>query len=73
MVGELGRPEEVVAAGDGVHGADGDLHADQHHPLPRHRDAPVVRAVVDHEQLKRSEERKRKEDAIMHIHRKEKE
>ena len=51
MVGELGGPEEVVAAGDGVDGADEHLSADLHHPLPRHRDPPVVGAVVDHEQL----------------------
>ncbi len=51
MVGPLGRPQEVVGPGDGVHGADGHLDADLGHPLPGHGDAPVVRAVVDHEQL----------------------
>ena len=51
VVGQLGRPQEVVPAGDGVHGADEDLDANLHDPLPRHGDAPVVGAVVDHEQL----------------------
>lgn len=52
FVRQLGLPLEVVLARDRVDRADHQLHRDRGDPLPRHCDSPVVRAVVDHEQLK---------------------
>lgn len=49
LVHELGRPEEVVLAGDRVDRADRQLDGDLEIALPGHGDAPVVRAVIDHE------------------------
>lgn len=51
LVGQFGLPLEVILARDRVDRADHQLHRDGGDPLPRHRDSPVVRAVVDHEQL----------------------
>jgi len=51
LVRQLGRPQEVVFARDWVDRADRQLHRDLRDPLPGHRDPPVVRAVIDHEQL----------------------
>ena len=48
------RPGEVERSGDRVDGADGQLDAQLDRPLGRHRDAPVVDAVVDGEQLQTS-------------------
>lgn len=56
MIRELCGPQEVVPAGHGVDGADQHLDADLHHPLPGHGDAPVVRAIINHEQLKTKSE-----------------
>lgn len=55
LVGQFGLPLEVVLARYRVDGADHQLHRDGGNPLPRHRDPPVVRAVVDHEQLPTNE------------------
>ena len=52
VVGQLGGPEEVEPAGDGVDGTDEELHAYLHHPLPRHGYPPVISTIIDHEQLK---------------------
>ncbi len=49
MIGQFGRPKEVVLARDRMHGADEQLEADLAHPLPRHGDPPIVRAVVNQE------------------------
>lgn len=51
LVCQLGRPQEVVLAWNRVNRADRQLHRDLRDPLPGHRDPPVVRAVIDHEQL----------------------
>jgi hypothetical protein len=63
LVRQLGGPQEVVLAWDRVDRADQQLHRDLRDPLPGHRDPPVVRAVIDHEQLspnkKKSEDNKR--------------
>lgn len=49
VVGQLGRPQKVMFTRNGVDSADEQLKADLAHPLPRHGDAPIVRAVVDQE------------------------
>jgi len=51
LVGQLGFPLEVIFAGNRMDRADHQLHRDGGNPLPRHRDPPVVRAIVNHEQL----------------------
>ena len=82
VVAELGGPQEVEPARDGVHGTHQQLHSCRplhfrsghqvlviapttfksfafsravntylHHPLPGHRYPPVVRTVVNHEEL----------------------
>lgn len=51
FVRQLGRPQEVVLARNRVDRADHQLQRDLRDPLPGHRDPPVVRAVIDHEQL----------------------
>lgn len=57
LVGQLGGPQEVVLARYGVHGTDDQLHGDLRDPLPSHGDSPVVRAIVDHEQLQQAEQK----------------
>lgn len=51
FVRQLGRPQEVVLARNRVDRANHQLQRDLRDPLPGHRDPPVVRAVIDHEQL----------------------
>lgn len=51
MVRELGDPQEVELAGRGVDGTDGHLQQDVGDAAPGHGDAPVIGAVVDHEEL----------------------
>lgn len=52
LVGQLRFPLEVILARDRVDRADHQFHRDGGDPLPRHRDPPVVGAIVDHEQLR---------------------
>ena len=49
LVSELRRPEEVVLARYRMDRAYRQLQYYLRHALPRHRDTPVVRAVIDHE------------------------
>lgn len=49
VIGQLGRPQKVVLAWDGMNGADDQFETDLAHPLPRHGDPPIVRAVVNQE------------------------
>lgn len=51
LVRQFRSPQEVVLARDRVERADQQLPRDLHDTLPGHRDPPVVRAVIDHEQL----------------------
>lgn len=54
LVGQLRSPQEIILARNRVHGTNTQLQADLTNPLPRHGDSPVVRAVVDHEQLQQT-------------------
>lgn len=56
VIGELGGPEEEVLARDGMDGTDDQLHHYPRYPLPRHCYSPVIRAVVNHEQLWRKDD-----------------
>lgn len=51
LVCQLGRPQEVVFARNRMNRADRQLYRDLRDPLPGHCDPPVIRAVIDHEQL----------------------
>ena len=54
FVCQFRRPNETVLPGDRVNGADHKLDWNLRYSLPRHRYPPVVRTVVDHEQLKQN-------------------
>lgn len=51
MVGQLGRPQEVVVARDGVDRADEHLHTNLGDTLPGHGNTPIVCAIINHEEL----------------------
>lgn len=54
MIGQLGGPREAVLAGNRVHRADDQLENDERNAIGGHRNAPVLKAVVNHEQLQRN-------------------
>lgn len=54
MIGKLGGPGETVLARNWVHRADEQLEADERNAIGGHRNAPVLKAVVNHEQLQRN-------------------
>lgn len=49
VVGQFGRPQKVMFTRNGMDGTDEQLEADLAHPLPRHGDPPIVRAIVNQE------------------------
>lgn len=51
LVRQLGRPQEIIFPRDRVDRTDYQLERNLRDPLPGHRDPPIVRAVIDHEQL----------------------
>ena len=53
-LGQHYGPVEGEVAGDGVDGADEDLHEELDHAAPGDGDAPVLHAVVHSEQLHKS-------------------